>query len=72
VNAPLLLGFCWFARVGASTPGPNTLLALATVAQFGAPSVRPHMLGVSVGKGGIWWFQVKMAKLCRSLPPPIC
>jgi hypothetical protein len=28
------------------------------------------MLGVSVGKGGIWWFQVKMAKLCHSLPPP--
>jgi threonine/homoserine/homoserine lactone efflux protein len=53
VNAPLLLGFCWFAWVGAVTPGPNTLLALATAAQFGASSVRPHMLGVAVGTGGI-------------------
>lgn len=49
VNGPLLLAFCWFAWIGAVTPGPNTLLALATAVNFGAASVRPHMLGVTVG-----------------------
>lgn len=49
VNSPLLLAFCWFAWVGAVTPGPNTMLALATAVNFGAASVRPHMVGVTVG-----------------------
>ncbi len=53
INWTLLLAFCWFAWVGAVTPGPNTMLALATAVNFGAASVRPHMLGVTVGTGAI-------------------
>jgi threonine/homoserine/homoserine lactone efflux protein len=51
INWTLLLAFCWFAWVGAVTPGPNTMLGLATAVNFGAASVRPHMLGVTVGTG---------------------
>ena len=53
VNGPLLFAFCWFAWIGAVTPGPNTLLALATAVNFGAASVRPHMLGVTVGTAAV-------------------
>lgn len=49
VNGAPLLAFCWFAWVGAVTPGPNTLLALATAANFGARGVRGHLIGVSIG-----------------------
>jgi threonine/homoserine/homoserine lactone efflux protein len=51
VNVAPLLAFCWFAWVGAVTPGPNTLLALAIAVNFGARSVRSHMIGVVIGTG---------------------
>lgn len=37
------------ATVGSFTPGPNTMLALATGVRFGWRRVGPHALGVAVG-----------------------
>ena len=51
VDLPLLAAFAWFAWVGSVTPGPNCAMALATAANFGAASVRPHMAGVAIGFG---------------------
>lgn len=49
IDSALLFAFTWFSWVGAVTPGPNTLLALATAVNFGASSVRAHMVGVIAG-----------------------
>jgi threonine/homoserine/homoserine lactone efflux protein len=44
-----LVAFAAFAVVGSFTPGPNTMLALATGARFGWRRVGPHALGVTLG-----------------------
>lgn len=49
VDLPLLAAFTWFAWVGSITPGPNTALALATAANFGARTVGAHIVGVGIG-----------------------
>lgn len=49
IDVPLLAAFTWFAWVGSITPGPNTALALATAANFGARTVGAHIVGVAIG-----------------------
>lgn len=56
VDFPLLATFSWFAWVGSITPGPNTALALATAANFGARTIGPHMLGVAIGFAAMMGF----------------
>ncbi len=45
----LLLALTTFALVASMTPGPNTLMLMASGANFGFRRTLPHMVGVSVG-----------------------
>ncbi len=49
IDAPRLLAYLWFAWVGAVTPGPNTMIALACGAHFGWRSIAGHLIGVVSG-----------------------
>ena len=45
----LLTGLAIFALVSSITPGPNTLMLMASGANFGFRRSSPHMLGVGLG-----------------------
>lgn len=45
------IAFLVFSVIGAFTPGPNTLVALATGIHFGWPRVWPHAAGAMLGAG---------------------
>lgn len=49
VDPVLLVAYLWFAWVGAVTPGPNTMVALACGIQGGLRSIVPHLFGVVIG-----------------------
>jgi len=49
----LLIAFALFSFAGAITPGPNNAMLLASGANFGVRRTVPHMLGVSLGYGGL-------------------
>jgi threonine/homoserine/homoserine lactone efflux protein len=49
------------ATVGSFTPGPNTMLALATGVRFGWRRVGPHALGVAVGLAAMLTFAATTA-----------
>lgn len=49
MNADLLLALIAFAFVTTATPGPNTLMLLASGVSFGFRRTVPHMAGVAVG-----------------------
>jgi len=51
VTAEVFLALLTFAFVGAATPGPNTMLLLASGVNFGFARTVPHMLGIPVGFG---------------------
>jgi threonine/homoserine/homoserine lactone efflux protein len=51
-------GFLWgplilFAAVMSLTPGPNVVMVTASAANFGFRRVIPHMLGITLGFGGL-------------------
>jgi len=48
-----LLPLITFAFVSSITPGPNNLMLLASGANFGVRRTIPHMLGISLGHGGM-------------------
>ena len=45
----LLTGLLIFALVGSLTPGPNTLMVMASGANFGYRRTLPHMMGIMLG-----------------------
>lgn len=49
MNYELLTGLMLFALVTTITPGPNTLMLLASGANYGIRRSYPHVLGVSLG-----------------------
>jgi threonine/homoserine/homoserine lactone efflux protein len=49
IDLSMALAYLWFAWVGAVTPGPNTMVALACAIHFGPRSIRAHMIGVVLG-----------------------
>ncbi len=49
LDVPRLLAYLWFAWVGAVTPGPNTMIALACGIHFGLRSIVGHLFGVVCG-----------------------
>ena len=49
MNYELLTGLVVFALVSTITPGPNTLMLLASGANFGFRRSSPHVLGVGLG-----------------------
>jgi threonine/homoserine/homoserine lactone efflux protein len=49
LDFPMLAAYLWFAWVGAVTPGPNTMVALACGIHFGSRSVGAHLIGVVSG-----------------------
>ncbi|KMW58238.1 Transporter, LysE family [Candidatus Rhodobacter oscarellae] len=49
MNADLLLSLTLFAFVASATPGPNTLMLLASGANFGVLRSVPHMAGITLG-----------------------
>ena len=51
----LILALCAFAFVTSVTPGPNNMMLMASGANFGLRRTVPHMLGVSLGFGGMVW-----------------
>lgn len=53
MNIDLLLALTGFAFVTSVTPGPNNMMLMASGANFGLRRTVPHMLGVSLGFGGM-------------------
>jgi len=49
MNYELLTGLVIFALVSTITPGPNTLMLMASGANFGFRRSTPHVLGVGLG-----------------------
>ena len=49
MNYELLTGLVIFALVSTVTPGPNTLMLMASGANFGFRRSSPHVLGVGLG-----------------------
>lgn len=45
-----LLGFCF---VASATPGPNTLMLLASGVNFGVARTVPHIVGIGLGLGSL-------------------
>lgn len=51
MSPDVFLALLAFALVGSATPGPNTLMLLASGVNFGFLRTVPHMLGIAVGFG---------------------
>lgn len=49
----LIFALVAFAFVTSATPGPNNMMLMASGANFGLRRTVPHMLGVSLGFGGM-------------------
>ena len=49
MNYELLTGLIIFALVSTITPGPNTLMLMASGANFGFRRSSPHVFGVALG-----------------------